>query len=234
MSLNLRRGGWRRSSPRRSTSTRSSCGRRSKRRSRRTSSSAILPMPCRTLLAPADGRSSAALTEDEIRKLLAAAAGTRFDRPIRFTLATGVREGEMLALRWSDIDLKGRVIKLRGTKSAKSRRSIEISQLVVELLEGHRKAQNEVRLKLGPTWPENGLVFPSTVGTPWARRAFYRDYKTFLGRARNRSTRTRSPGTRSATPRPASGFATAQTCSRCPAASATPPPRSRWTRTRTC
>lgn len=124
-----------------------------------------------------------ALTEAEIRKLLAAAAGTRFDRPIRFTLATGVREGEMLALRWSDIDVKGRVIKLRGTTSAKSRRSIEISQLVVELLEGHRKAQNEVRLKLGPTWPENGLVFPSTVGTPWARRAFYRDYKTFLGRA---------------------------------------------------
>lgn len=121
-----------------------------------------------------------ALTEDELRKLLASAAGTRFDLPIRFTLATGVREGELLSLRWSDIDLKGRVINLRGTKSANSRRSIEISKLVVDLLEAHRTAQKEARLKLGPAWPNTDLVFPSTVGTPWARRAFYRDYKKIV------------------------------------------------------
>lgn len=121
-----------------------------------------------------------ALTEEEIRKLLASAAGTRFDRPIRFSLATGLREGELLALRWNDIDLKGRVVNLRGTKTANSRRSIEISKLIVDLLEAHRTAQKEARLKLGPAWPNTDLVFPSTVGTPWARRAFYRDYKTIV------------------------------------------------------
>lgn len=125
-----------------------------------------------------------ALTEEEIRKLLASAAGTRFDRPIRFTLASGLREGEMLALRWSDVDLKGRVINLRGTKSANSRRSIEISKLVADLLEAHRTAQKEARLKLGPAWPNTDLVFPSTVGTPWARRAFYRDYKKVVDAAK--------------------------------------------------
>ncbi|MCZ2109418.1 MAG: site-specific integrase [Dehalococcoidia bacterium] len=122
-------------------------------------------------------REQRALTEAEIRKLLDAAVGTRFDHPIRFTLATGVREGELLSLLWSDVDLKRRVINLRGTKSANSRRSIEISKVIVDLLEAHRTAQKEARLKLGPARPNADLVFPSTVGTRWARRAFYRDYK---------------------------------------------------------
>ena len=86
----------------------------------------------------------------------------------------------MLSLRWGDIDLKSRVINLRRTKTANSRRSIELSKLVVDLLRGHRQAQHEARLKLGRAWPDNDLVFPSTVGTPWARRAFYRDYKKIV------------------------------------------------------
>lgn len=103
---------------------------------------------------------------------------SRHDAPIRFTLMTGLREGELLRLRWSDVDLKGRVVNLRGSKTANSRRRIELSLAAVRLLSVHRQAQRKRRVSLGPAWHENDLVFPSLLGTPWLRRPFYRDYRT--------------------------------------------------------
>jgi integrase len=121
-----------------------------------------------------------ALTEAEIGLLLEAAAGSRYDVPIRFTLMTGLREGELLALRWSDVDLKGGIVNLRGSKTANSRRRIELSLTAVRLLSAHRQAQRKRRLSLGPAWHENDLVFPSLIGTTWLRRPFYRDYRAIV------------------------------------------------------
>ena len=65
-------------------------------------------------------------------KLLKPADSTRYDMPIRFTLATGLREGELLSLVWSDVDLDGRMVNVRGTKTANSRRSVELSEMMVD------------------------------------------------------------------------------------------------------
>ena len=122
-------------------------------------------------------REQRALDADEIMQLVAAARGSRYDVPIRFTLATGLRLGEFQSLEWSDLDLEAGLVYCRGSKSAKSRRTIEMSGTTVGMLRRHNQEQLERRLKLGPVWQEHGLVFPSSVGTPWFRRTFYRDYK---------------------------------------------------------
>jgi len=131
-----------------------------------------------------------ALSEDEIGGLLSAAADTRFDAAIRVTLATGLRQGELLALRWEDVDLEGATLRVCRTlsyvdgktvfsnpKTANSRRSVELSEATVQALRSHRVKQAEHRLRLGSIWREHGLVFPSLIGTPWIGRDFYRSYR---------------------------------------------------------
>lgn len=141
-------------------------------------------------------RERRALTEDEIRLLVQAARGGRWDLPIRFTLATGVRQGELLGLKWEDVDLNAGTVSIRRAlayvggkamflppKSERSRRTIELSAVTVGLLRAHRAAQNQHRLMLGPAWKENGLVFPSAIGTPWLSRPFDRGYRDVLERS---------------------------------------------------
>jgi integrase len=138
-----------------------------------------------------------ALSEEEIGQLLEAARGTRYDAPIRFALAAGVREGELLAARWEDLDIEAQTIAIRRSliyvegrvsmkepKSANSRRTIELSEGTVKVLRAHRAAQLEHRLKLGEVWTEHGLIFPSLVGTPWLPRPFYRGFREVVAKSK--------------------------------------------------
>ena len=137
-----------------------------------------------------------ALTEDEIRSLVSAARGTRYDLPIRFTMATGIRQGELLGLKWEDVDLDAGTVAIRRTlsyiagatifappKTERSRRIIELSDVTVSALRQYRSEQSTRRLMLGPAWQEHGLVFPSTIGTPWLSRSLYRGYRGVLERS---------------------------------------------------
>ena len=121
-----------------------------------------------------------ALDTDEIKILLDSASGTRHDIPIRFTLATGLRQGELLQLAWSDLEIEAGLLHCAGTKSPRSRRAIELSAGTVSLLKAHKQEQLERRMRSGPAWQENGLVFPTTKGTRWHARIFYRDYKKVI------------------------------------------------------
>jgi integrase len=93
------------------------------------------------------------------------------------TLATGLRRGELLGLRWQDIEastihVKQAYVKVRGKlvlstpKNRNAFRSVAISPDVLEVLLLHRQQQEKERLSLGAYWPENDLVFTSEVGTP--------------------------------------------------------------------
>lgn len=138
------------------------------------------PLDAVTSPSTAPASEQRALTEQEVDLLIAAAGDGRYAVPLRFTLATGLRQGEMLALEWADVDLDSAVMTVRGTKTQNSRRTIELSGTTVAQLRSHRQAQRHQRLRLGSTWQENGLVFPSRIGTPWLRRPFYRDYKAVV------------------------------------------------------
>ncbi len=124
------------------------------------------------------------------RRLLATAEGGPHYEAIYLALATGLRRGELLALRWSDIDLDRRELRVRRTvreipgqgsvvmepKTPRSRRPVALSEQAVGVLRSHRVQQHERRLKLGEAWVDHDLVFPTAVGTPWVARNMLRGF----------------------------------------------------------
>jgi integrase len=116
-------------------------------------------------------------TEEQARTLLSAASGNRLEALIVLALATGIREGEFLALSWDDLDLENAsmleranvVITREGifreeVKTGHSRRRIALPTIAVEALRRHRVRQVQERLRLGAAWEDNDLVFPNTLG----------------------------------------------------------------------
>jgi integrase len=111
-------------------------------------------------------------------------------------ITAGLRIGELLGLKWEDLDLERGVLHIRRTLSpAKSGptfsvpkngkgRSIKLTGRAVEALRHHRAAQNEERLKLGVMWEDWGLVFCTESGSPSTRRKLTsRSFKPLLKRA---------------------------------------------------
>lgn len=103
--------------------------------------------------------------------------------PLAMAFHTGARRGELLALRWEDVDLPGRRIHFRrtaaaggGTKRPKAGRGrlMPISETLAGVLEAHREAQRRGALR-GREMPE--WVFPSPRGKPWAERNFSRTWQ---------------------------------------------------------
>lgn len=117
------------------------------------------------------------LTPTQAKHLLAAAKGHRLEAMLTLALASGMRRGELLALRWKDIDFEKRSLSIlrsvnrlpgghRETepKTARGKRHISLPQFVIESLQQHRIRQKEARLKAGPAWEENDLVFCNIYG----------------------------------------------------------------------
>ena len=109
-------------------------------------------------------------------------------------VTTGMRQGELFAVRWADVDLKAGAIQVRRRigrvhklglvedepKSDTSRRRIALTPLAVEVLRRHRASQNEVRLQAGPLWDDRDLVFPNSIGRPLEASNVRRRYHGFL------------------------------------------------------
>ena len=107
----------------------------------------------------------------------------------------GLREGELLALRWENVDLEAGVLQVRrvlsearsgrifeAPKSGKGR-SVRLTRKGLAALRAHRKRQLEERMSRAGLWQEQGLVFPSSVGTPLSARNLQRHFKAVLERA---------------------------------------------------
>jgi len=114
-----------------------------------------------------------------------------------FTLATGMRPGEVLALRWEDVDLergtatvRRSLVQLHGRqeygepKTRAGRRVVPLPSSLTERLRAHRRHQKELRLLLGQLYQDEDLVFASLTGGPLnPANLTRRDLKTILRRA---------------------------------------------------
>jgi integrase len=136
------------------------------------------------------------LSPDQSRTFLEAARGDRYEALYVLAVTAGLREGELLGLKWEDIDLDVGSLAVRRTlsearsgrffeapKNGKGR-SIKLTRQAVEALRTHRKRQNEERLRFGTLWQDSGLVFPAQTGTPMnAKNLTARSFKPLLERA---------------------------------------------------
>jgi integrase len=121
-----------------------------------------------------------ALDADAVQTLLQATSGSPYGHIIFLAVYTGLRRGELAALKWSDIDLKNRalsvnraLVRITGEglqesepKTARSRRLVSLPPGAVILLSGLKSRQKDRHEVAGRGWSETGYVFCDTAGKP--------------------------------------------------------------------
>ena len=96
--------------------------------------------------------------------VLQAAAGDRLEALAVLVLAVGLRKGEALTLRWSNIDFDAGTVAVVKAKTAAGTRTIALPAFVVTALLAHRTRQSAEQLA-AVVWADRGLVFASELGT---------------------------------------------------------------------
>ncbi|MEV4534661.1 tyrosine-type recombinase/integrase [Asanoa sp. NPDC049518] len=142
------------------------------------------------------------LTVDQARAVLAAAEGHRLYALYVVAATMGLRRGELLGLRWSDLDLDegtmtiaqtvqrvGGVLLLQGTKTEDSESVLPLPEWTWIVLLDHQEAQQRERERLREIWQDHGLVFPSELGTPMEPRNLNRHFAQLREKAGCQGTR---------------------------------------------
>ena len=128
---------------------------------------------------------------EEARAFIRAIEGERLEALYTLAIATGMRQAEILGLAWTDIDLDAAQLTVRTTlqridgeyrflepKTARSRRTLALPEIVVGALRVHWGCQIGEMLQSGTKWKESGLVFTGPTGGPLSDRVvrdrFYR------------------------------------------------------------
>lgn len=137
------------------------------------------------------------LNPDQGRGFLESASGDRHEAFYALAITTGLRPEELYGLRWTDMELpcqrltvnqvlaktrrkKGEDVprfQFGPPKTERSRRTIDFPLFVADLLTSEVRNVREMRQLAGESWQENGLVFPSQVGTPLEERNVLRRFQ---------------------------------------------------------
>ncbi len=135
------------------------------------------------------------LSPEEVARFQAVAARHSRGFVLTFTLATGMRPGEVQALQWKDCDLKAGTVAVRRTlvhlkggawqlgepKTRLSHRTIPLPRSVTRELVTHRVAQAAHRLRLGSAYQDHDFVFANETGGPLdGQNLAYRTLKPIL------------------------------------------------------
>jgi integrase len=134
---------------------------------------------------------------DQVRTFLAVTEGTRFEALYYLAVTTGLREGELLGLFWSDLDwetgqlrvqrqlqrVRGQGLILRKPKTETGRRSVPLGLVALDKLRMHSERQEQERLFAGDRWQERGLIFASRIGAPLDRKSLVEEFKELLKKA---------------------------------------------------
>jgi integrase len=136
------------------------------------------------------------LALEQAQQLLTAAKGHHLEALFVLALVTGMRRGELLALKWRDVNFAESTLQVRRAfievsgkgiietepKTAKGRRSIQLPPLAIDALKSHRTKQLEVRLQ-AETWEDQDLIFCTSRGTPFIATYIHGTFKALLKKA---------------------------------------------------
>lgn len=133
------------------------------------------PQVCRKEILP--------LSPEQVKVLFETARGHRLECLYTVAVTCGLRQGELLGLKWEDVDLEANTLQVRRSlsngmfttpKTAKSRRSVTLSQRAKDALISHRERQ------LGEGNGDQEIVFASDIGEPLNRYHVRRQFKQLL------------------------------------------------------
>jgi len=135
-----------------------------------------------------------ALTAEQARQVLAVAAGDALEALWVLALTSGLRQGELLALRWPDVDLDqgslrvvaslvrilGQESVLAEPKSRRSRRQVELSKVAIEALRQHKTTAIKSALAAGRPYEKDGFVFQRERGRPMTGTRVWKRWHALL------------------------------------------------------
>jgi integrase len=134
------------------------------------------------------------LSAEQVRIFLIKSRGSRYETLFCLAVTTGLRKGEILGLRWSDIDWGSRSLRLQRQlqrvhgeglifskpKSRSGRRLIMLGPSTAQKLRDHKRRQHMEKQDAGKDWEALDLVFPESNGSPTKPRKINRHFKTIL------------------------------------------------------
>ena len=136
------------------------------------------------------------LAPEQAKQLLESAAGTSDEALFTLALCIGLRRGELLGLRWCDIEngflhvnhslerVKKGGLRLADPKSSRAVRSLRLPQMCIASIERHREYQAKARQWAGIKWKEFDYVFTSSIGTPLQPEKVTRSFAAALKAAK--------------------------------------------------
>ena len=133
-------------------------------------------------------------SSDQLKEFLAVAQHSRMRNAFTILASTGMRRGELLGLRWGDVDLDSSQIAIVQTvskvngrivvgqpKTSGSRRTVYVHDTTMKALRQQRQLQAEERLAAGPAWEaDNDLVFRNEMGGPVNPERFSRHFRQLV------------------------------------------------------
>ena len=118
------------------------------------------------------------LNREQAKALLETARGERFEALYVLAVTAGLRQGELLGLKWEDVDLENSLIRVRRTlirnrgrlllgepKTKRSRRTVRLTEAAVQALKEHLARQIDQMERLGDLYEDQGLIFTTQRGT---------------------------------------------------------------------
>jgi integrase len=136
-------------------------------------------------------------TLPQAASFLSVARDHRLYAAFHLAIATGLRRGEILGLRWHDIrgstlhvaqsfvPSRGKIL-ISTPKTGRGVRRVALSPGLLEVLGEHRQRIERERERVGDLWPDLDLVFPSEIGTPLHPRNFQRTWDELQAKANAR------------------------------------------------
>lgn len=143
-------------------------------------------------------------SDEELKTFETAIETHRLKALFLLAIGTGLRQGELLALKWSDIDFKNTTLSVKRSirniniiqsdgskkretiiqvpKTKNSLRTIPIPSKLIPVIKKHQLQQKEEKLKAGDTYTDNNFVFTTTLGLNIDARNLLRSYKRVLTR----------------------------------------------------